>query len=625
MSELLGWVQLTGAARHTESNDPRRALAAMQARYGAPTVVAQTPEYGLAANGDRSASRRACAIYQGPEAIAIVCGKPRLLEVSGAADHIAQQLASAYRQHGAGVLRHLRGSFALSILLLPERRLLLATDRLAVCPIAYAQTDSALVFATRADVVRAHPAVGGALDLQALYDYLYFHFVPSPRTAYQRVARLLPGHYIELNDGRLTTACYWQLAYSNETGRVPMAALKAEFRELLAGAVREAAADGGQVGTFLSGGTDSSTVTGLLAQQSARRVPSYSIGFDATGFDETAYARLAAKHFNTEHHEYYLSAADIVDATPRIAAHYDMPFGNSSAVPSYYCARLAQRDGISRLLAGDGGDELFGGNARYAKQHVFSLYERLPLSVRRYLIEPLTRGPNVPPFSKLRSYVAQASIPLPARLETYNLLERLGISAVLEPDFVAAIDPGEPLALLNAQYGAARANTTLNRLLAIDWKFTLADNDLVKVSGMGSLAGIDVAYPMLNEELVAFAARLPIDLKLRRTRLRYFFKEALKDFLPAEIIAKKKHGFGLPFGPWLLTHRPLYDLAYDSLSALAGRGIVRPAFIRAVFEKHLQQSPAYYGTMIWLLLILELWLREQRDITARENVGAQIA
>ena len=200
--------------------------------------------------------------------------------------------------------------------------------------------------------------------------------IPSPDTIYQGQNRLLPGEYLVYRNGKTETRKYWDMQFQ-ESEKRSFQELQENFLGVLRSSVR-AAAGGEEVGTFLSGGTDSSTIAGILGEVTGRPARTYSIGFDASGYDEMAYARIAAKHFGTRHQEYYVTPDDIVTAIPEVAAIFDQPFGNSSAIPSFYCARMAKADGLSRMLGGDGGDELFGGNVRYAKQHLFSLYERVP-------------------------------------------------------------------------------------------------------------------------------------------------------------------------------------------------------------------------------------------------------
>jgi asparagine synthase (glutamine-hydrolysing) len=391
--------------------------------------------------------------------------------------------------------------------------------------------------------------------------------------------------------------------------------LKARFREVLRDATA-ACADGSACGTFLSGGTDSSTLSGLLGEIKGQPADTFSIGFAAAGFDEMEYARIAARKFGTKHHEYYVTPEDVVAAVPRIATTYDQPFGNASAVPTYYCARFARENGIARMIAGDGGDELFGGNARYAKQQIFAYYEKLPSGVRSHLIEPLLLGPgatrSIPLVRKARRYVEQAIVPMPQRYETGNHVDYIGAEQIFEPDFLHSVDRGHPHALMLDAFAPYKDRSLVNQMLGIDFRFILADGDLPKVTRMCELAGVDVAFPMLDEEVFDFSAQLPPDFKLRGTQLRWFFKEALRDFLPPEIITKKKHGFGLPVGVWLTSHKPLFDLAHSSLQRLRTRGIVQPKFLDRLGTDLLQEHAGFYGVMIWVLMMLSLWLDSRR-------------
>ena len=528
----------------------------------------------------------------------------------------AQALLEGYHRHGGQVLQHLYGGFAMVIKDGVADRVLLATDRTGIVPLFHGDMAGGLIFGSRADQVASHPEVDGNLNPQALYDYLYFHVVPGPETVYGGVRRLQPGECLHWEAGRARIEPYWVMEYREDGLSGTPAEWRERFLELVRDAVRRRACGDVQVGAFLSGGTDSSTVSGMLGQVQDAPARTYSIGFDAPGYDEMEYARLVARHFGTEHHEYYVTAEDVVGGVPRVAAHFDQPFANASAVPAYYCARMAKNDGIERLLAGDGGDELFGGNYRYAKQQMFAWYERVPAFLRRGMVEPLLLASplgNMGPMRKLGNYVRQARLPMPERMETYNLLDRLGPERILSDAYLARIDRAVPMDLLRETYHGAHAGHMLNRMLAVDMRFTLADSDLPKVTGACDLAGIEVAFPFLDDELMAFSACLPPREKVKGTRLRHLFKEALQGFLPPEILTKKKQGFGLPFGLWLVEHRGLRELTGDSLSSLKGRGIVRPEFIDELLGRHQAEHAAYYGTMVWTLLMLEQWL------AAREN------
>ena len=535
------------------------------------------------------------------------------LAAQAAEQGLGATLLALWRSSGPKALcAAISGSFALALVDEAADEALLAVDRMGVRPLTYQLAGGALVFGASADAIKLHPLTPAVIDPQGLYNYAYFHMVPSPGTVYKNQQRLLPGEYLHFRKGRAETHTYWRMQFV-ENGAASFGELKEEFMGVLRSSVREAIG-GQQVGAFLSGGTDSSTLAGILCDVGGKPAKTYSIGFEAQGYDEMEYARTASRHFNTEHHEYYVTPDDVVAAIPQVAGVFDQPFGNASALPSFYCARMARADGIVRIFGGDGGDELFGGNERYSKQHVFAHYERVPTLLRKALLEPAVfnfpGGQHIKLLRKAKSYIEQASVPMPARLETYNLLGRYGPSQVFTSEFLAGADIGQPLAGLAHTYGKSEAASLINRMLELDLKITLADNDLPKVNKACELAGLEAAYPFLNDEMVAFSARLTPKQKLNGTQLRYFFKQALGDFLPEQIINKQKHGFGLPFGVWLQHHKPLQQLATDSLTDLKARKIVRPEFIDQLVGQHLNEHAGYHGTMVWVLMMMEQWYKK---------------
>ncbi|WP_342120735.1 asparagine synthetase B family protein, partial [Pseudoduganella sp. OTU4001] len=562
----------------------------------------------------------AAELYQRDGLLVALWGQPRLddpaLAAQAAAQGVAATVATLWAQGPQRTCAQLHGCFTLAILDERSGEALLATDRMGVQPLSWQLAGESLVFASSADALRQHPLTPAVLDHQGVYNYVYFHMIPAPGTVYQGQQRLLPGHYLHYRQGRVEQHAYWRMHF-DEDGQRSFGELKEEFLAVLRHSVQEAAG-GRKVGAFLSGGTDSSTIAGMLTQVGGVAADTYSIGFEAQGYDEMEYARIASRHFGTKHHEYYVTPDDVATAIPQVAAAFDQPFGNASAVPAYYCARMAQSDGIERMFGGDGGDELFGGNERYAKQQVFELYERVPRLLRKGLLEPAVfhfpGGAQVRLLRKARSYIEQASVGMPARLETYNLLGRYGPQQVFTDEFLAAADIGHPIATLERNYGRSEARSLINRMLALDLQITLADNDLPKVMKACELAGVEVAFPFLSDRMVAFSAGLTPQQKLNGTQLRWFFKEALRGFLPDAIISKQKHGFGLPFGVWLQEHRTLQQLAADSLSDLKQRGVVRGDFIEQLVGQHLKEHAGYHGTMVWVLMMLEQWFRQHRTV-----------
>ena len=584
-----------------QTPDTQAALSAMSRTY-APQSEAAGPGWALAARHPL----QSYAIHRDADGIAAIYGRPRL--PAGAGD-AARWLLAGFRAKGADILQDIGGTFSVAILEPARQRALLAIDRMGVERLCFGPTGDGIAFGADLQSVARHPQLTADIDPQALYDYFYFRAVPAPRTIYRGLEKLLPGQYLLWENGRMRRDFYWALDYASERGR-DFASYRTEFRALLDQAV-ERALGSDDAGAFLSGGTDSSTVVGTMSRRRARPVDTFSIGFAAEGFDEMHYARIAAARFHSQAHEYYLQPQDIVEALPLLAQDYDEPFANESAVPSLFCARLGKSAGHDVMLAGDGGDEIFGGNARYAKQKIFQAYGCLPGWLRRALIEPAARLPGISncfPLRKLKSYVEQAKVPLPDRMESYNFLHKSGAAQIFTPEFLAQVDERAPLAALREVYQRTRSDHAVDRIMHLDLKFTLADNDLRKVGAMTEIAGVAVRYPLLDDDLVAFSGRLPPQYKVKGLKLRWFFKKALDDVLPQEIIRKSKHGFGLPFGLWALQHAPLHDMVVQSLSALGERGWIKPAYLNELRQQHAEVHPTYYGSVVWTLVMLEQWL-----------------
>lgn len=607
MSGICGWFDPDARGSANASID---SMAATLARFDASPVRVKAAAWGAVALAAREGNGD---LYQDGERLVVVHGRAHFsddrLSDSARRHGPARAIADAYAEKGAEILKLLAGSFSLAVLDGTARVALLANDRMGTQSLCYTADARRLVFGSTLDAISAYPDSSRQIRRQAIYDYAHFHVIPGPETVYLDRRRLEPGTFLAWNNGTHRAAPYWGVKFIEDDKR-SFPALKQEFVALLRKSV-EQAIEHGTTGAFLSGGTDSSTVAGMLREVTGEAPRTFSIGFDAEGFDEVGYARIAARCFKTRHKEYYVTPDDAVNAIPRIAAVHDQPFGNSSAVPTYYCAKLARDDGVDTLLGGDGGDELFGGNARYATQYLYSLYSDLPQPLRQAVLEPaFGLLPEFGIVGKARRYMAHASLPMPARYDHYNLLQRLGPETVFTSGFLEGVCRAAPAMQMEQAYRSSDADSLINRMLALDFKYTLADNDLPKVVRSSELAGVDVRFPLLHDELVAFSARLAPELKLRGTRLRYFFKKALQDFLPPEIIAKTKHGFGMPFGRWLDSHQPLRQLAFESLSDLKRRDIVRAEFIDQLTGVHVKSHADYYGTMVWILMMLEQWLKQ---------------
>ena len=535
-----------------------------------------------------------------------------MIQTQALSEGQSKALESAYLKYDLKLFQILHGEFTVAIVDAERKRTILAVDRMGVGRLCYSLLagGKGMIFGTGVDMIRDNPKVNTSLSVDALYSYLYFNMVPSPNTIYEGIQKLRPGQYLEhTQNSGCRCDFYWRSAF-NCVDAAPQD-MVVEMKSVLDGAVQNCMEDG--VGTFLSGGLDSSTVTGIYAKRAGSSASAYSIGFDAEGYDEMRYAKLAAEHFGVKHRSYYVTPKDVLECIPIIANAYDEPFGNSSAVPAYYCAKLAKENGIHTLLAGDGGDELFAGNARYAKQKLFERYRKIPEWLRQGILDPLVYKTKLFHFNaltrKLSSYIKQANIPLPDRMETYNTFHRNRPDEILHESFLERIEVDAPLRLIRQVYGEVDTCDVLDKMLYLDWKHTLADNDIRKVNTMCKAAGVNVRYPMLDDHVVEFSTRIPGSIKLKGQNLRSFYKSVYADFLPPEIISKTKHGFGLPFGVWMLEYKPLQEFAYDALTDLKKRNYLHSRYLDNLIIQHQQGHAAYYGEAIWVYMLLEQWLQ----------------
>ncbi|MBN7797426.1 asparagine synthase-related protein [Parahaliea mediterranea] len=558
------------------------------------------------------ASTGSCASDIGGLGLAL-CGNPRLpASCATSIEDTLHALAARFQSDRDRFLEGVGGDYCLSVVDPANNSVTLAVDKYASHPLYFTCGEDGVVrWSSLPTLLLDDDGFEATADIQGLYNYCYFHMVPGPGSIFRGIGKLQAAEVVRIDGSGIHRQRHWEPDFNRPRKVSDYQRNCGELRERLRAGVRRCMAADMNTGSFLSGGLDSSTVTGFLAEATGGKAPAFAIGFDAPGYDEMAYARTTARHFGVTLHEYYVTPDDVVEALPLIAGSFEEPFGNSSALPAYFCARVARNHGIDCLLAGDGGDELFAGNERYARQKVFSVYHQLPSVLRNQLLEPVLRAlpASTPLAGKARSYVDQATTPLPDRLQSYNFLHRHDPGELFGSDVLSRIDTNQPLELLRAIYRRPANATELDRMLYLDWQITLADNDLRKVSHTCALAGIGVRFPMLDDDLLEFSCTLPDDWKLPRQKLRQFYKNALADWLPQETLRKKKQGFGLPFGVWMQEYAPLRELAYDTLLQLKRRPLFRPEFIDNTIELHRSRHAAYYGELVWILTVLELWMQ----------------
>lgn len=519
----------------------------------------------------------------------------------------------AYEEYGVDCLDHLWGMFALALWDARTQRLLVARDRLGKKPVVY-YVDPAtggMAFASELQALFKHPGVPREVDPRAIDDYLTYLYVPSPTTAYRNVNKLPPGHRLIWQAGRVTVERYWEPRFAAKS-RISQADAIDAFGSLFRDAVRRRLMADVPLGAFLSGGMDSSSVVAEMAELSTTPVKTFSIGFGERDFDELQYARLVARRFGTDHHEMVVEP-HALDVLPTLVRHYGEPYGDSSAIPTYYVAQMT-RQHVTVALNGDGGDELLAGYERHWAARIAARYDAIPSFVRHGLIRPLI--PLVPEPRQRRSLVRRAK-----RFMTAAHLPVLDRYL----HWVGAYTPAQKAALYTAEFREQLAGNdagrwlreTLSREPRLDAVDAVLRADLLMYLPEDLLAKVDIATmanslearsPLLDHRLVELCASLPSDYKLHGRTSKWLLRQVMRDRLPADILHRPKMGFGVPVGEWLRGElRPLLEDTLLSARARA-RGFFEPLAVRALVDEHLSRR-ADRTAHIWALLMLEMWFQ----------------
>lgn len=525
-------------------------------------------------------------------------------------------ILALYERYGEAFVQHLDGMFALALWDGRREKLLLARDRAGKKPLYYFKGERFFVFASEIKALLALTAVPGKPDEGALALYLTFGYVPTPDTIYQGIRKLEPATLMVLDrNGLAHSRPYWRYP-TGEVGNAPESVGPAavKLRGLLTDAVRRRMVADVPLGAFLSGGIDSSIVVGLMSGLSREPVRTFSIGFEGDpAYDESAYARLVAEKFRTHHTEFRVRPR-AVELLEKIIWHYDEPFGDSSAIPTYIVSQLT-REHVTVALSGDGGDEVFGGYERFAA----ALWtEQLP----RSLFEAgrlLTRLLPAPPHPKsrrrrIKRFFEKAGLPLPDRYLEWNSFFTRGELASLRVSCEGSRISDPFREYLESDPSAS----LLQRILHLNFRTYLLDDLLVKTDRMSMAHGLEVRCPFLDTGVVEWAARLPDRLKIRGTRLKYILREAFREFLPRQILRRRKMGFGVPLGQWM--REDLRDFSHDLLLGPSARTsvIMDRQGIRRFLDEHAARVDDH-GQKIWAVLCLEVWLR---SLAASETSAA---
>jgi asparagine synthase (glutamine-hydrolysing) len=520
----------------------------------------------------------------------------------------------AYEEWGTDCLHRFNGMFAFAIWDESRRSLFLTRDRIGEKPLYYYVDGGRLVFGSEIKAILGDPSIPRELNLRGLANFLAFGHSVAPETAFQSVLKLLPGHYLLAEGGRVHVARYWDVGDEPELGpgetEEDEVELAARILELLDDSVRRRLVADVPVGAFLSGGLDSSAVAALMARHTGDRPKTFSLGFTVGGaYNELGDARRVAMYLGTDHHELEVHHADLVEILRTLVYHYDEPFADPAGFPVYLLSRFA-REHVKVILTGDGGDELFGGYRRYAADQMAGLYQRLPRNLISSIPGVLDRLP------RLRR-LKQAAQALPIRDPGRRYATWLTLfspemqSELLSSDLVGQLRDHDAAALYPAHYArlnGGAAGDHLNRLMYVDLKTWLADAYMEKTDKATMACSLEARLPLLDHRLVELAFQIPARHKIRGLSTKRIFKRAVAPLVPPAVLRKPKHGFSVPLDPWF--RGDLRSFAFEVLldPSTRQRGYFDPSVVERLWREQVDGRQVW-DSHLWLLMNFELWHR----------------
>lgn len=527
-----------------------------------------------------------------------------------------ETIVHLYEELGPACVEKLRGMFAFAIWDERNKVLFLARDRLGKKPLFYRLEPNRLLFGSELKALLEVPGIPREVDPQAVDEYLTYQYVPHPHCILRGFSKLPPAHWATFRDGRFETRRYWTPPFDGVEGgawRVEgYEQAKQTLREKLTEAVRLRLRSDVPLGAFLSGGIDSTIVVGLMQQLSSRPVQTFSIGFPVASFDERSFAREAATHLHTDHHELVVEPSAL-EILPKLIWHYDEPFADSSAIPTMYLCEMTRRN-VTVALSGDGGDELFAGYERYRAVRLGQRFDRLPRWCRRVLaakiwqkvptsVEQKSRGRRAK-----RLLAALAESPERRYLTWVSMFDAARRQDLYHPDFGRQLSSHDGAEFVLSAYAACPSRDFVTRTTCVDVLTYLPCDILNKVDIASMAFGLEARSPVLDHEVVELAARLPIEFKLSHGRAKRILIDTFSDLLPTRIQNRSKMGFGVPLGDWFRgeLRSMLEDVLLDK-STLA-RGLFQPATVRRLIDEH-QRRQWDHSYRLWCLLVLELWMR----------------
>lgn len=525
-----------------------------------------------------------------------------------------ETLVHLYEDEGKDFVQHLVGMFALAIWDQRNRCLLLARDRLGQKPLVYRSEPNRLLFASEIKSLLQVPDVPRTIDPNAVDEYLTYQYVPYPNTIFEGIRKLPPAHLAVYCDDRLEIERYWAPQWNNDVCR-PVSDYEHELRERLTQSVDLRLRSDVPLGAFLSGGIDSSLIVSLMQSLSTQPVKTFSIGFSQPAYDETRFAREVANHVGTEHHEFYVEP-DLADILPKLAWHFDEPFADSSAIPTWYVAQQA-REHVKVALTGDGGDELFAGYARYQAVHWGAVLDRLPKMLRSAAASsvwqkiPGARRKSV--MRRLKRFAEPLRLSPPRRyLEWIAIFNEQMRSSLYQDDFLTQLPNSDPSEFLERAWRHAARRDPVTTASLTDMQTYLPCDLMHKVDTASMAHGLECRQPLLDHRVVELAIAMPRRWKYRRGRGKWILRKMFGNSLPAAVFRRQKMGFGVPLDYWFRAE--LKEFVRDVLldPRTLSRGYFQAEAVERLVREH-QQERRDHSDRLWCLLFFELWQREWID------------
>lgn len=538
----------------------------------------------------------------------------------------SEAILHAYVQWGDDFVTHLNGMFGFALWDAKRKRLLIGRDHLGIKPVYYLEHEGKLIFASEAKAILQVPGVSAQIDPTGLDQYLRLGYTPAPYSIFAGMKKLPPGAMMIVEDGALRIRRYWRLPTGVDRVKTEADWGDALLQQLERSVVAQMVSDV-PFGAFLSGGIDSSSIVGFMAQHSAHAIQTYAIGFD-TGeagsyYNELPFAEVVAKRFRTNHKEIVVRP-NVVQLMPKLLWHMDEPIADSAFITTYLVSQFARQD-VTVILSGVGGDELFGGYRRYLGEYYGQYYQMLPKTLRSRVVAPIAQRMPADRHSPLldmsrlaRSFLLASELPFEERYRAY-----VGVfdDAAMQR-LVKAPNP-EPYDALAVAFGESDRTDAVRTLFEVDLLTQLPDDLLMLTDKMTMATSLECRVPMLDYELVELAARMPSKFKIRGRELKHILKRSLQVLLPKEILYRKKRGFGAPMGAWIKNELSALTRHLLSPEAMERRGLFSPAVVQETLQLH-QTNKEDRTDHLLALLNFEVWARMYLDGISPTDLTTQI-